>query len=103
MHRPVAAQPAPFPFEWKSPALHSSALVTIDLLAVNLAPDAVLRVLVGGLLGLGAAEAPAVGIGLALALLACLVLAGASQVHDLRHVRRPDYPQMSMPRCAPMR
>ena len=46
---------------------------------------AVLRVLVGGLLGLGAAEAPAVGIGLALALLPCLVLASASQVHDLRH------------------
>src|ERR1041384_6305840 len=71
------------------------ALVAIDLLAVDVAPGTVLDVLVGRLLGLGAAEAPSVGICLALALLSRLVLAGASQVHDLRH----DHVVLTIPKC----
>ena len=52
---------------------------------------------------LGAAEAPAVGIRFALASRSRLVLAGALRFTISAMIRRPDYPQMSMPRCVTMR
>src|SRR5262249_31366054 len=57
----------------------------LDQLAVERAVGALGVLLVGGLLGFGAAEAAPVGVGLALALAPGPVLAGASQVDYLGH------------------
>ena len=78
-------------------------VVAVDLLAVDVAPARSLGVLVRGLLGLGAAEAPAVGVASLSRCCRALSLRARRRFTMSAMIRRPDYPQMSMPRRLPMR